>query len=40
MGLKGSVLAAWNICFLKTINLIEVQKYLFDINGLSDFDLR
>ena len=33
-GLKRSALAAWNICFLKTINYIEVQKYLFGINGL------
>ena len=27
-GLERSVLAPWNICFLKTINFIEVQKYL------------
>ena len=31
------MLAASNVCFLKTINYIEVkvQKYLFDINGLT-----
>ena len=29
------MLAACNICFLKTINLIEVQKYIFGTNGLS-----
>ena len=29
------MLAACNICFLKTINYIEVQKYFFGINGLS-----
>ena len=29
-----SVLAACSICFLKTINYIEVQLYLFGINGL------
>ena len=34
-GLKSSVLAACNIFFLKTINYIEVQKYLFGINGLT-----
>ena len=34
MGLKRSVLAACNIFFLKTINYIEVQKYLFGFNGL------
>ena len=28
------MLAACNICFLKTINKLEVQKYLFGINGL------
>ena len=28
------MLAACNICFLKTINSIGVQKYLFGINGL------
>ena len=33
-GLKRSVLAPCNFCFLKTINYIEVQKYLFGINGL------
>ena len=37
-GLKRSVLSACSICFLKTINykIIEVQKYLFGINGLKD----
>ena len=34
MGLKRSVLAPCNTCFLKAINYIEVQKYLFGINGL------
>ena len=34
-GLKTSVLAPCNIRFLKTINWIEVQKYLFGINGLN-----
>ena len=28
------VLAACSICFLQTINYLEVQKYLFGINGL------
>ena len=32
--LKRSVLAACNIYFLKTINYIEVQKYLFGTNRL------
>ena len=36
-GLKRSVLAVCNICFLKAINLIEVQKYLFGINGLNSW---
>ena len=35
IGLKRSVLTACSICFLKTINYIEVQKYLFGINGLN-----
>ena len=35
-GLTRSVLAACNICFLKTINYIEVQKYLFGINKFID----
>ena len=34
-GFKRSVVAACNICFLKTINCIEVQKNLFGINGLN-----
>ena len=34
-GLKRSVLAACSLYFLKAINYIEVQKYLFGINGLS-----
>ena len=39
-GLKRSVLAACNICFLKTINYIKVQKYfIFEINGLSDMNV-
>ena len=29
---KSPVLAPCNICFLKTINYIEAQKYLFVIN--------
>ena len=29
-----TVMAACNISFLKTISYIEVQKYLFGINGL------
>ena len=33
-GLKMSVLAAYNTCFLETINYIEVQKYHFGIDGL------
>ena len=33
-GFNRPVLAACTICFLKTINYIEVQKYLFGINGL------
>ena len=32
-----SVLAACSNNFLKTINYIEVQKYLFGINGLTEF---
>ena len=35
---KWSVLAASNICFLKTIDCIEVQKYLFAINGLNNWN--
>ena len=30
------MLAACSICFLKTINYVEVQKYLFGINGLRE----
>ena len=33
-GLKRPVFAACNFCYLKTKNYIEVQKYLFGINGL------
>ena len=33
-GLERSVLAVCNICFLKTINYIKVQRYLFGNNGL------
>ena len=32
--LKRSVLAACNICIIKTIIYIEVQKYPFGFNGL------
>ena len=32
---KKVSLVAYNVCFLKTINYIEVQKYLFGTNGLS-----
>ena len=32
-----AVLAACNVCFLKTINFIEAQKYLFGINGLTQW---
>ena len=31
------VFAPYNFCFLKTINYIEVQNYLFGINGLKSF---
>ena len=34
-GLKRSVLAVCNICLIKTVNYIEVQMYLFGINGLN-----
>ena len=34
-GLKSSVLGPCNMCFLKTIIYLEVQKYLFGTNGLS-----
>ena len=34
-GLNRAELAACNICFLKTINYIKVQKYLFGINGFT-----
>ena len=33
---NGSVLADRSICFVKTVNKIEVQKYLFGINCLND----
>ena len=37
MGWKRSVLAAaCNVCFLKTINWMEVQKYLFGVYGLKE----
>ena len=29
------MLVACNVCFIKTINYIELQKYLFGINGLT-----
>ena len=32
---KISVRSAGSICFLKTINYVQVQKYLFGINGLN-----
>ena len=35
-GLKRSVLYVCNNCFLKTINYVVVQKFLLDINGLTD----
>ena len=38
--IKRSVLAACSIYFLKTINWIDVQKYLFGIDGLNAARLR